>query len=113
MHSIRWFFAVSMAAVGFAGTWLLAAYGRLDTQSAVGVASVVATLILTPLGWWASRIESVRQPDDAGAANHATPVAADVDPRRTRPQIVVGDIPGEAVAWQERGHLSDRLSAMA
>ncbi|WP_446214006.1 FxSxx-COOH system tetratricopeptide repeat protein [Micromonospora sp. IBSANI012] len=108
MRALRWMFAVSMTAVGFTATAVVASWAGLDAEPAVGVAAVVATLILTPLGWWASRPELELPPvppvDPAPAL--VTPPG---DPRRTRPQIVVGDLPGEAVAWQERIEVMERL----
>jgi hypothetical protein len=49
--------------VGFAVTWWVAtAYGHLDAQSAMTVATLVATLIPAPLGWWAAKAEPATQP---------------------------------------------------
>jgi energy-coupling factor transporter ATP-binding protein EcfA2 len=47
----------SAAAAGaFAAAWWLGdAKAQLDTQSAIGVATAVATLIGAPAGWWAAR----------------------------------------------------------
>ncbi|MGK5445405.1 tetratricopeptide repeat protein, partial [Micromonospora sp. URMC 105] len=98
--------------MGFATTAVAANRAGLDAEPAVGVAAVVATLILTPLGWWASRSEP-----DIPAVSPADPAPVPEtppgDPRRTRPQIVVGDLPGEAVAWQERIEVMERLRVVA
>ena len=110
MHAIRWWLAVSMSAVGFALAWLLADAAGLDTRVAVGVATVAATLVLTPLAWFASRSGQPSPASGHGeraladAATVVLPVvaAADGDPLAVRPQLVVGDVPLEAVAWQRR-----------
>jgi hypothetical protein len=53
-HAWRWVIAVAASIVGFAITWWLGE-GSLETDSAVTVAGVVATSILAPLGFWASK----------------------------------------------------------
>ncbi len=50
---------------GFTATWVVADRVGLDMQSAIGFATVVATLILTPLGFWASKTESGPPPRPA------------------------------------------------
>ncbi|GAA0450626.1 hypothetical protein Ade02nite_59830 [Paractinoplanes deccanensis] len=68
MHALRWLLTSAAASAAFALAWLLCdAKAQLDTQSAVGVATVAATLVAAPLGWWATR-------DAARAADPATPV---------------------------------------
>ena len=118
MHAIRWWFAVSMSAVGFALAWLLADAAGLDTRFAVGVATVAAAFILTPLAWFASRSgppspasgQTGRALADAATVVFPAVAAADGDPSAVRRRLVVGDVPVEAVAWQRRTHLLDRLA---
>jgi hypothetical protein len=112
-HASRWLVAVVASLIGFAVAWWVADYGRLDTQSAIGVAAVIATLILTPLGFWASKTGPRQEPEPTPVAVRAAPVAVTEDRPGGRSPIVVGDIPGEAVAWQERDHLLDRLRTLA
>jgi uncharacterized membrane protein YjjB (DUF3815 family) len=49
-HASRWLVALAASLIGFVVAWWVADYGRLDTQSAIGVATFVASLIGTPLG---------------------------------------------------------------
>ena len=119
MRTARWAITIFAGVDIFAVTWwVMAAYGHLDTQSAIGVATVAATLISAPSGWWAVQPQQGEQPGE----DHADPVnlsprqeaavLAQPDPA-TRQQIVIGDLPGQAVAWQDRTDALDRLAMMA
>jgi hypothetical protein len=102
---VRWVITVLISAVVFTAAWLAAENQDLDTQSAIGFAAVVATLILTPLGWWAGRAGYAQRLDEQLAP-------ADSSELSVRTQVIVGDVPGEAVAWQGRSHLLDRLTTV-
>ncbi|MEU4425788.1 FxSxx-COOH system tetratricopeptide repeat protein [Actinoplanes sp. NPDC024001] len=92
--------------------WLLGSAIGLDTQSAVGVGTVAVSLILTPLAWFASKNgQLAREPGPVELP--APETTASGEPSTVPPRLVVGDIPLEAVAWQERTQLLDRLMTVS
>src|SRR5436305_2175417 len=105
--------AVCLSAVGFSVSWVVADRVGLDMQSALAFAAFVATLILTPLGFWASRTVPESPTPIVGDNPAAALNRPSADPARTHAQIVVGDLPGEAVAWQDRTDALDRLRVIA
>ncbi|GAA4263836.1 FxSxx-COOH system tetratricopeptide repeat protein [Dactylosporangium darangshiense] len=108
----RWGFAVLATILGSALTWTAVAAwpGHLDTQSAASVVGVVAALILGPAGWWAQQGAA----DRALLASPAGPVPVQSrGPVDAGQQLVVGDLPGQAVGWQDRVELLDQLTLMA
>jgi tetratricopeptide (TPR) repeat protein len=120
MHIVRWSFTVIMSAAGFAVAWVLSDAADLDTQSAVAVATVAATLILTPLASFASKsaqpsqVPGTVQSEQIDGVSTLSPQAVEgSNPQSPRKHVVVGDIPLEAVAWQERTDLLDRLVVVA
>src|SRR3954454_7322624 len=106
----RWSFAILATVLGSAIAWsAVAAWpGHLDTQSAASVVGVVAAVILAPAAWWAQR-------DMAGHVLTSPTVQVPMQsrgPAAPDQQVVVGDLPGQAVGWQERIDLLDRLTVM-
>ena len=87
MHTGRWLFTVAFCTAGFAGTWLMATYVRLDAHTAVVVAAFVATVILAPLGWWGSKTVRTQEsehsdmvlPIDAAAAERPPQPASGIE----------------------------------
>lgn len=98
---------MAAAAAGFVvSTWLSAKLGGFDAGAAVAVGTVVATLILAPLNGWASRDGSRRtrsRPDSSSLTAIETPSE----------QLVLGNLPGQPTAWQDRVEVIDRLNVAA
>jgi tetratricopeptide (TPR) repeat protein len=75
MHTTRWLIPVAASAVGFAVAWRAASLAGLDAYPTVAVATLVAGLIVTPLGWWASRTVPRQRPQPAPASLWTDPAA--------------------------------------
>jgi tetratricopeptide (TPR) repeat protein len=104
MQALRWMFAVTMMICGFAASSVIAYWMGLDIEPALAIGALIGAAILTPLASWAPLASPpVVQPVPTPAEPAADPL----------PQIVVGDPPGEAVAWQERFEVMERLRVVA
>src|SRR5205823_265969 len=96
----------------FAATWWVAAVrGHLDVQSSVGVAAVATGLITAPLGWWAAQPEpGSSQADPVGPRPDHLSIASGAAGQQIR---VDGLVPGQAVEFQDRLEILDRLTVLA
>ncbi|MGW3607328.1 tetratricopeptide repeat protein [Micromonospora sp. NPDC005161] len=110
---MRWATVILGAVVaGAIGWWAAAGPNHQDSDVAVGVAAAIVTIVVTALTKWANRDgHPIPDPDQLAARDTGPlpPGAAGTDP----PQMVIGDLPGQAVAWQDRVELLDRLTVMA
>jgi tetratricopeptide (TPR) repeat protein len=104
MQALRWMFAVTMMICGFAASSVIAYWMGLDIEPALAIGGLIGVAIITPLTWWAP----------LASPPMVQPVPTPAEPANDPlPQIVVGDPPGEAVAWQERFEVMERLRVVA
>ncbi|MET7402386.1 FxSxx-COOH system tetratricopeptide repeat protein [Dactylosporangium sp. NPDC005572] len=104
---MRWATVILAAVVAGAAGWLAAAgpYHQ-SNEVAATIAGIAVALVLSGGTKWANHSDPPAQ-----AAVVASPVAPSSVDRVA--QVVVGDLPGRAVAWQDRVDLLDRLTVMA
>jgi len=93
--ALRWMIASGSALVTFAITWAVGQrlFG-LDAQSAIGVATVAAGAVSTPLLWWAGREHPKRVA--ASPSGHDTGTTATTS--ESIPQAVLAHPAGAAAA---------------
>jgi hypothetical protein len=108
---MRWTTTILAAVVvGAIAWWVAAGPYRQDGEVAATVAVAAAGLVVAVLTHWAN---GDRRTNGGSDPHRASIDAADTQQRPGAHQLVVGDLPGQAVAWQERVETVDRLAVMA
>jgi hypothetical protein len=100
--------AVTLGAAAVVG--LLALAVGIDDEVAVGLAGLAVAALAFVFG---KLIPARRLPEPEQRITVPEPPLPQLGPPAHGPRIVVGDLPGEAVAWQDRTDLLDRLAAIA
>src|SRR5258705_4289466 len=115
---MRWTVVIVGSVVAGALGWAAAVWPyHQDGGVAVGVAAALVTIVVTAGTKWANgdgRPPAARPPTGDDGPTAVAPLTAAGPPHSPgAAQVVVGDLPGQAVAWQDRVELLDRLTVMA
>lgn len=121
---IKWLVTLVAGAGVFAlGWWICDGPLAMDTGTALGIAAVPSSLVLTPLGWWAGRETS----GDVGAIGphvgridhveqmvvHLPPATQGMRIERAVGQVAVGPVPREPQHFQLPTGAVDALTGLA
>src|SRR5262245_7055409 len=98
--------------------WIATAAGHLNRSDGIAIGVFLAGVVTAIGVAWAVLPSRGWSPMRGGRRRPTTPPPQPLphphpDPLTAHDRVLVGDLPGEAVAWQERGDLLDRLETMA